>query len=258
MPTKEEMMKRWIKITLTIVVLVGLTLALYFVGFNGDWIKPILEKTGYWGYLIFIILQVIITTLMCFVPATTFTFSIIAAQMFGALPGFITAAIACFLSSMVMFTIGDKLGEPFVDWLIGKESRIKAQDMVSTRATVLVPFMLAFPFFPDDAICMVSGMTKMKYWYFAIVAAVTRTIGVGVTCFLGGNVIDYSAFSILDWVLVINLFAIDVFLVWKLSTWLENYIKERAIKKQKIKEEQETKDQDKEEDSDETSVSPLQ
>lgn len=229
-------MKRWIKISLTLVVLIGLTVALYFVGFNGEWIKPIVQKAGFWGYLIFIILQVIITTLMCFVPATTFTFSLLAAQLFGTWQGFIVAAIACFLSSMLMFTIGDKLGEPFVDWLIGKQARIKAQDMVSTRATVLVPVMLAFPFFPDDAICMVSGMTKMKYWYFAIVAALTRTIGVGVTCFLGGDIIDYTAFGIFEWFVFINLIIVDALLVWKLSTKVENFVKNRKTKKEKEQE----------------------
>ena len=232
MPTKEMQMKRWIKILLTCVVLIGLTVAMYLIGFQGDWIKPIVDKAGFWGYAVFVLIQVVITTVMCFVPATTFTFTLLAVQLFGVLPGFITASIACFLSSMVMFTVGDKLGEPFIDWLIGKDARVKAQNMVSARATVLVPMMLAFPFFPDDAICMVSGMTKMKYWYFAIVALICRTIGIGVTAFLGGNVLDYASFSILDWVVFINLILIDVVLVWQLSTFVDKLVKKHKSKKE--------------------------
>ena len=210
-------MNKWLKITLTVIVLAGLSVALYFVGFKGDWIKPIVESTGFFGYIIFILLNIIITTLMTFVPGMTFTFTLLAVQLFGTLPGFIVSAIACFLSSLVKFIIGDKLGEPFI--------------------TVLVPVMLAFPFFPDDAICMISGMTKMKFWYFAIVAAITRTIGVGVTAFLGGDIIDYSSFSILDWFLFINIIIIDVVLIWKLSTIIENLIKKKDKQKEKKKEE---------------------
>lgn len=226
-------MKRWIKISLTVVLFIALTVALYFVGFQGDWIKPLVEKAGFFGYIIYILIQIVITTVMCFVPATTFTFTLLAAGIFGPLTGFIISAIGCFLSSMVMFWIGDKLGEPFIDWLIGKDARIKAQNMVSGRATVLVPVMLACPFFPDDAICMVAGLTKMKYWYFAICAALGRTIGVAVTSFLGGNVLNYSTFSVLDWFLFINIVVIDVILIWKLSTKVENFIKNRKQIKSK-------------------------
>lgn len=220
-------MKRWIKILLTVVLFIALTVALYFVGFKGDWIKPIVESTGFFGYIIYIIIQVVITTLMTFVPATTFTFTLLATGLFGPVIGFIVSAIGCFLSSMLMFFIGDKLGEPFVDWLIGKDIRIKTQERVSGRATVLVPFMLACPFFPDDAICMVSGLTKMKYWYFAICALLCRTIGVGVTAFLGGDILNYSSFSILDWFLFINIIIIDIVLIWKLSTKVEEIVNKR-------------------------------
>lgn len=231
-------MKRWIKISLTAVLFIALTVALYFVGFKGEWIKPIVESAGFFGYVIYILIQIVITTLMTFVPATTFTFTLLAAGLFGPLTGFIVSAIGCFLSSMLMFLIGDKLGEPFVDWLIGKDARIKAQNMVSGRATVLVPVMLACPFFPDDAICMVAGMTKLKYWYFAIVAAICRTIGVGVTAFLGGDVLNYAAFSILDWFLFINIVIIDAILVWKLSTKVEHWInKRKQLKQEEVKNE---------------------
>lgn len=230
-------MKRWIKILLTVLLFIALTVALYFVGFKGDWIKPIVESTGFFGYIIYIIIQVVITTLMTFVPATTFTFTLLATGLFGPVIGFIVSAIGCFLSSMLMFFIGDKLGEPFVDWLIGKDIRIKTQERVSGRATVLVPFMLACPFFPDDAICMVSGLTKMKYWYFAICALLCRTIGVGVTAFLGGDILNYSSFSILDWFLFINIIIIDIVLIWKLSTKVEEIVNKRK----QIKDQEENK-----------------
>ena len=224
-------MKRWLKITLTCIVFVGLTVALYLVGFKGDWIKPLVEGAGFWGYIFYVLIQIIVTTFMCFVPATTFTFTLLSVQIFNPLTGFILSAIGCFLSSMLMFTIGDKLGEHFVDWLIGKDSRIKAQNMVSDRATVLVPFMLAFPFFPDDAICMVSGMTKMKYWYFAIVSALCRTLGIAVTAFLGSNLIDYASFSVADWFLFISIVFLDIYTIWKLSGDVEKFLRSKRSKK---------------------------
>ena len=60
-------MKRWLKITLTCIVFVGLTVALYLVGFKGDWIKPLVEGAGFWGYIFYVLIQIIVTTFMCFV-----------------------------------------------------------------------------------------------------------------------------------------------------------------------------------------------
>lgn len=220
-------MKRWLKWTLTILVLIFLSTALYFAFFQSDWIQPIVRESGVFGYVIYLMLNVIITTLMTFVPGMTFTFTLLATQLFGTLNGFIVAAVSCFLSSLVKFFIGDKLGEPVIDWLVGRDARIKAQNLVSDRATVLVPVMLAFPFFPDDAICMISGMTKMKYWYFAIVALLCRTIGVGVTAFLGSNILNYASFTLLDWLLFINIILIDIWLIWKLSGYVEKLLRNR-------------------------------
>lgn len=222
------------RLIITCIVLAALITIFCIIGFNGEWIKPLIADAGWYGYILFVLIQVVVTTVLCFVPATTFTFALLATQLFGVWQGALVASIACFLSSMTMFTIGDKLGEPFVDWLVGKESRIKAQNLVSTRATVLVPFMLAFPFFPDDAICMVSGMTKMKYWYFAIVAAVCRTIGIVLTCVLGGDIIPYHTFGVFEWFVFINLVLIDIILIWRLSTIVEKRINNRKQKKEGV------------------------
>ena len=234
-------MKKWLKWLLTIVVFVGLTLALYFIGFKAEWVKPVIESAGIWGYLIYLVLQVIITTICCFVPATTFTFTLMAVQIFGVTGGLIISIIGCWISSNVMFAVGRFGGVKLVDWLVGKEDREKAQKMVSDRATVLVPVMLACPFFPDDAICMVSGMTSMKWWYFSVTSLFTRSIGITATALLGnGATLTYIKNALGDnivlWVIAINVILFDVWAIWKLSGWVEKALKKRREKKQKIKE----------------------
>lgn len=229
-------MPRWLKWLLTIIIFVGLTVGLYFVGFKGEWIKPIVESTGIWGYFIYIILQVIITTLMCFVPATTFTFTLISVQIFGVVTGLILSIIACWLSSITMFLVGRYGGVKLVDWLIGKSAREKAQEMISDRAIVLLPVMLACPFFPDDALCLVAGMTKINIWYFIIMSLLTRSLGITVTALLGNDAtINYIKATlgnnIVLWVIAINIVLVDIYAIWKLSGKLENILKKRRLKK---------------------------
>lgn len=230
-------MKKWVKITLTAIIMIGLIVAFYFIGFKGDWIKPIVKSLGWFGYIIYLIIQVLITTLLCFVPATTFTFTLMSVQLFGVVGGLIVSIIGCFISSIAMFFVGRYGGVKLVDWLIGKEDREKAQVMVSDRATVLVPVMLACPFFPDDAVVMVTGMTTMRFWYFAPMCLITRSIGITLTALLGNDAtIEYIkgalGGNIVLWVMLANLVLFDVWAIWKFSGYIEKKLKERRMKKE--------------------------
>lgn len=234
-------MPKGLKWTLTVIIFVGLTLALYFIGFKGEWIQPLVQSTGWFGFILYILIQVIITTLCCFVPATTFTFTLMSVQIFksyGLWVPILISVLGCWISSIVMFLVGRYGGTKLVDWLVGKEDRIKAQNLISDRATVLVPVMLACPFFPDDALCMVSGMTKMNFWYFIVMSLITRSIGVVSTGLLGNDAtVNYikSALgnNIVLWVMLINLILFDVYVVWKVSGKLEQIIKKKREAKEK-------------------------
>ena len=230
-------MKKWLKLTLTFVVMVALSVALYFIGFQGDWIKPIVEGAGIWGYVIFLLIQTVIATALCFVPATTFTFTILAVQLFGFWGGFIIAFIGCWVSSQLMFLIGRYGGVKFVDWLVGEKDRIKAQELVSDRSTVLLPILLFIPFTPDDMFCMLAGMTKMRYRYFAIMSIFTRVLNIALTAFFGAGatwqyIVAALNGNIVLWILAINVLLIDIWLVWKFSGWVERKVREHRAKKE--------------------------
>lgn len=231
-------MKKWLKITLTLIIIIGLSVGLYFVGFKGDWIRPIIADIGIWGYLVFFLLQVIITTVLCFVPATTFTFTIIAVQLFGLWGGFIIAFLGCWVSSQLMFFVGRYGGVKLVDWLIGEKDRIKIQNAISDRSTVLAPVLLIIPFTPDDAIACICGMTKMTYRYYAIMTIFARVSNVFLTAFFGSGstwnyIITALNGNVILWIMFVNLILVDIWLIWKFSGWVEKKIKEHREKKEK-------------------------
>ena len=237
-------MPKWLKWTLTAVVFIGLTIGLIILTSNDgvkECIKAAIASVGWFGYILYILIQIIVTTAFCFAPGTTFMFGCIAGQIFTLPVGLILSIIGCWISSMIMFLIGRYGGEKLIDWLVGKEDRIKAQNLISDRATVLVPVMLACPFFPDDALCMVSGMTKMNFWYFSVMSLITRSIGVSVTVVLvNKGMIDpnddqallHKFISVMGnnpvlWIMLVNLIILDVYAVWKLSSKVEQILKRR-------------------------------
>ena len=227
---------KWLRWVITAVILVGFTVAFYLIGLKVELIENILNKLGWFSYIAYLLIQVVITTIFCFVPATTFTFTLLAVRLFGTVLGLILSIVGCFLSSLVMFAVGRFGGVKLVDWLIGKEDREKVQEKVSDRATVLVPVMLACPFFPDDAVVMCCGLTKMNFWYFAIMCLITRSIGITGTALLGNDAtLNYIKSALGDnivlWVIAVNVILFDVWAVWKFSGVVEKWLQKRRNKK---------------------------
>ena len=163
-------------------------------------------------------------------PGTSATFIAVAIVLFGALNAFIICTISVFLASSLMFLLGNTVGEKAAIKLVGKESLEKAQNLLDMKSKMLLPLMFMFPVFPDDALCMVAGMTKMKYWYFAIVALIFRTIGIATICFLGSGFIDWSTLSLIDWFVLVNVVVFDIVLVFKYQDKLEKFILKRRSK----------------------------
>ena len=123
-----------------------------------------------------------------------------------------------------MFLVGNTLGEKAAVKLVGKESLEKAQNLLDVKSKMLLPLMFLFPIFPDDALCLVAGMTKMRYWYFAVVVAVFRTIGIGSICFLGSGVIDWSVLSLVDWFVLGSVCVFWLILIFKYQHKIEQFI----------------------------------
>lgn len=230
-------MKKWLKIALAILIIAGISVGVYFIlracGITSlEGLRELIAKCGAWGWIVYIFLFIACTTLLCFIPGTSATFIAVAIVLFDAWQAFIISTVAVFLSSSLMFLIGDTLGEKVAGKIVGQESLKKAQDLIDTKSKIFLPLMFLFPAFPDDALCMAAGMTKMKYWYFALIVLIFRTTGIATICFLGSNFINWAELSIVDWFVLINAVIIDIYAVFKVSSKIEAKLKEKKDHKE--------------------------
>lgn len=222
-------MKKWIKISLLLLAVAAVSVGLFFIlracgVTNIDKLREIIASCGAWGWIAFIALFTTCSTLLCFVPGSSATFIGVSIIMFGAWKGFAISTISVFLSSSLMFFIGHHFGEKAAIKLVGKESLEKAQNLIDVKSKMLLPLMFLFPIFPDDALCMVAGMTKMRYWYFAAVVAIFRTIGIASICFLGSGLINWAELSLVDWFVVITCCLVWIFAIFKYQHKIEKFI----------------------------------
>ncbi len=121
--------------------------------------------------------------------------------LFGPLKGAILSIIGIVSGSLVAFFIGRIFGYKAVKWLVGEKDVNKALKSFSSSEKILIPFTLLFPFFPDDLICFVSGLTSVSAKYFLLTVIFARSISITLSCFsLNNNLIPFNTWwGILLW-----------------------------------------------------------
>ena len=187
-----------------------------------DKIRDIVQSGGVFSFLIFIIFQILQTTILQ-IPAIFVT--IAGAVIFGRWPAFIMSYIAVMIGSLIMFWVGRKAGRKFLNWMIGKDSSEKWIDRMS-RGKYLFFLMMLFPMFPDDILCVVAGLTNMSFSFFFWTNILARGVGIACTVFFGsGAIIPFHGWGLIVWAIIIVVIAILFYLSVRYKSKIDDIIK---------------------------------
>lgn len=210
------------KILIAILIIVAISVGGYFLLKNID-LRAFISSAGPLAWLIYILIRVLATVFLCFVPACSMIFDLLAVALFGANW---TAFIICFISilcaSFTMDAIGRFGGSKLIIKLVGQDDYEKSLNLIKTKGIAYIPVMYLLPVFPDDAICMVSGAMKVKWYIHYIEIALCRGIGC-LTVIFGINLIPqelidnfswtYLTTHLFDYLTVVTVFAFWILLI---------------------------------------------
>lgn len=132
-------------------------------------LQTFIRSCGVWAPLVFILMQ-IMQILLAFIPGGLLLSGGVAA--FGPWLGLLYNMVGTLLGSSLNFAIARRWGRPlarrlmpektwnrYVGWL--DENQRKFQRLFA--AAILLPF------FPDDALCLVAGLTRMRWSGFLLI-----------------------------------------------------------------------------------------
>lgn len=179
-------------------------------------------KNSIWIYFIFLITQVVSTVLLCFFPGASMISISLGVTLFG---GTWQCFIVCFLgvliSSILMDLIGRFGGSKLIIKMIGEKEYNQALNIVQEKGMVYLPFMYLLPIFPDDAICMIAGMTKIKFWLHILYIFVCRGIGCA-TIIFGSKLIPFDSFTTFyDWFVFGAVIIVYVSILLKIAMYID-------------------------------------
>ena len=237
------------KILIIILIIACVSVGLYFLfkalgitDVNG--LQRIIANCGSWGWIVFLLLQVICTVLLCVVPAVSMTFITVGVILFGAnWKTFLLCFSGVIIASVIMDLLGRFGGSRLIVKLIGQKSYDETFALLQEKGMVYVPVMYLLPIFPDDFICMLCGSLRVKFWVHLIEIVLCRGIGCativfGVSilpvelisalksfdwAFIGSHLWDYITMItvLVFWIIVL------LFIARRIDVWLSKRIKKK-------------------------------
>lgn len=183
-------------------------------------LRSFVSSFGGNAVLVFIALQFLQVVVL---PIPAFITVAAGVLLFGAFKGAVFSCIGIIAGSFVAFFIGRVFGCRVAKWLVGKESLDKWLNKIKGKDKIVLTFMFLFPFFPDDVLCFVAGITTMSALFFSVMIVFTRLISVFATCYsLNNSIIPYNTWwGILLWILFIALTIVLTVLIYKKGDKIE-------------------------------------
>ena len=189
-------------------------------------LQAYLQKAGVWMPIFYVLLQYLQVVLL---PIPSLISTVAGVAVFGALLASIYSIIGILLGSLTAFFIGRKLGNRAVGWMIGEEALQKWQKKFKRKDNVVLTLAFILPFFPDDVLCFLAGLSSMTIGYFLSVVFLARIIGFVCTCYS----VNFSPFTtwwgLLIWgVLLAGVVLLFILAYKKMDTiqkWIKNITK---------------------------------
>lgn len=158
------------------------------------------ESHGAFAVSIFILIQFLQVVVL---PIPSFITVGAGVLLFGPFKGALFSCVGIILGSLLAFFIGKIFGVKVVEWLVGKSALKKWLKKIKGKDKIVFTFMFLFPFFPDDVLCFVAGITSMSVTFFVSMIIVVRFVTIFISSYsMNNSLIPYDTWwGIILWIL---------------------------------------------------------
>lgn len=137
--------------------------------------------------------------------------------IYGVYWGTLFGMIGTTIGTIIPILISKRYGRPVVQKFIGKNKMNKYDGITNTTGVYPYVILIFLPVIPDDAICYLAGLSKIKTIKLIIALSLARFPGMISLTLFGNSVAEAQ------WTLVIGL-TIFIIIVSLLVIWKHNYI----------------------------------
>lgn len=182
-------------------------------------LKYFILSTGRKGKIVYILIQM---AQVIFLPIPAGIITLAGVAIWGPFWGAVLDSIGVLLGSYSSFFLGKIFGFRLVSWVTGRATAEKYAKIINDRGKFFLFYAFLLPFFPDDILCLIAGITTMSFKYFFLVALITRPIGVFCLCYFGGGyIIPFSGWGIYVWIFLAAIILVSIYFLTKYQSQIE-------------------------------------
>lgn len=185
--------KKWlISLLAAILLIAGGALFLWYTGFfstarSVEGLQAYIDRFSPYSELVYFGVQ-LASVILAPIPSNLTAAG--GAVLFGTWPAFFLTAGAVTLGSMIVFWLSRLLGQSFANRFVSEKLSRKYLDVIRRKRDVFLALVFLFPFFPDDMICILAGLTDIQSLRFFLLVLFFRPWGLLVACAVGGSAIS--------------------------------------------------------------------
>ncbi len=187
-----------------------------------DKLQQAILQIGFWGRFAFVFLQFLQVT---FIPLPSPVLIIAGSLIYGPFEAGLLSIAGILLGSAFAFFLGRVFGKKLVIFMVGQAAEKKWRKFLTDCKYTFV-LMMILPFFPDDVLCMVAGLTEMSWTFFMVTQLITRPISIFLVSYLSsGEIIPYHGWGLAVWAMIVALSLTLLYLSSKYHEKIEIFIK---------------------------------
>ena len=115
--------------------------------------------------------------------------------LFGTWPSFFMTVGAVCLGSVTIFALARVLGRSFAERFVSRKVSEQYLDLIRRKQRTFLALAFLFPFFPDDILCVLAGLTDISVGQFMTIVLLTRPWGLLFASALGGAAITLPVWA---------------------------------------------------------------
>lgn len=213
-------------VILTIIIIIAACIFSIFYWDLGEYltsqekIQEYISGFGIAAPIIFALIQ-ILQVIISPIPGNITTLA--GGALFGFWQAFAISSIAITIGSLISFSLAKIFGRRLVVWMVGAKRVTKYVDIFMGKQRHMLAIMFLLPFFPDDILCFIAGITNMSFAYFLVLTLITRPWGLLFSALIGSGILSFNWVS---WLII----GISIVVIMFISIKYGQRIKWRIIK----------------------------
>lgn len=150
-------------------------------------LRALIDEAGAFAGIVFFLLQML-TVIVAPIPSNVTMMA--GALALGFWPSLLLGIAAIWAGSMVMFLLSRRLGQHAVQGFIDRSVMEKYLPLIEEKQDMFLFLTLLFPFFPDDMLCILAGLTSIPTGRFAAIMLLARPWGLIFAALLGSGMLS--------------------------------------------------------------------